>query len=113
MLFRSLAELGRLFKAGRIGKTYWAVVEGGPEQEEGRIDLPLGRKDATRGWWMRHAFAELGHEFLLAGARVSNPASRRVLEKCGFKWTGVALARIRALGISVPIDRYRLDAVPR
>jgi RimJ/RimL family protein N-acetyltransferase len=60
-----------------------------------------------------HAFAELGHEFLLAGARVSNPASRRVLEKCGFKWTGVALARIRALGISVPIDRYRLDAVPR
>ena len=62
---------------------------------------------------IEHAFAELGHEFLFAGARVSNPASRRVLEKCGFKWTGVALARIRALGISVPIDRYRLDAAPR
>jgi tRNA pseudouridine32 synthase / 23S rRNA pseudouridine746 synthase len=51
---KALAELGRLFKAGRIGKTYWAVVEGGPTQDEGRIDLPLGRKDATRGWWMRH-----------------------------------------------------------
>jgi len=62
---------------------------------------------------IEHAFAELGHESLFAGARVSNPASRRVLEKCGFKWTGVALARIRALGISVPIDRYRLDAAPR
>jgi tRNA pseudouridine32 synthase / 23S rRNA pseudouridine746 synthase len=50
---KALAELGRLFKAGRIGKTYWAVVEGGPEAEEGRIDLPLGRLDATRGWWMK------------------------------------------------------------
>jgi tRNA pseudouridine32 synthase/23S rRNA pseudouridine746 synthase len=51
---KALAELGRLFKSGRIGKTYWAVVEGGPAENEGRIDLPLGRKDATRGWWMKH-----------------------------------------------------------
>jgi tRNA pseudouridine32 synthase/23S rRNA pseudouridine746 synthase len=51
---KALAELGRLFKAGRVGKTYWAVVEGGPTEDEGRIDLPLGRKDATRGWWMQH-----------------------------------------------------------
>jgi tRNA pseudouridine32 synthase/23S rRNA pseudouridine746 synthase len=51
---KALAELGRLFKTGRIKKTYWAVVEGGPADPEGRIDLPLGRKDATRGWWMRH-----------------------------------------------------------
>ena len=51
---KALAELGRLFKSGRIAKTYWAVVEGGPVEDEGRIDLPLGRKDATRGWWMKH-----------------------------------------------------------
>jgi tRNA pseudouridine32 synthase/23S rRNA pseudouridine746 synthase len=51
---KALAELGRLFKGGRIGKTYWAVVEGGPAEDEGRIDAPLGRKDATRGWWMKH-----------------------------------------------------------
>ncbi len=51
---KALAELGRLFKTGRVGKTYWAVVEGGPPQDEGRIELPLGRKDATRGWWMKH-----------------------------------------------------------
>jgi tRNA pseudouridine32 synthase/23S rRNA pseudouridine746 synthase len=50
---KALAELGRLFKSGRVGKTYWAVVEGGPDAEEGRIDLPLGRLDATRGWWMK------------------------------------------------------------
>jgi RimJ/RimL family protein N-acetyltransferase len=56
-----------------------------------------------------HAFADLGHNALLAGARISNPASRRVLEKCGFQWTGVGLYRIRALASSAPFDRFRLD----
>ncbi len=50
---KALAELGRLFKQGRVGKTYWAVVEGGPAEAEGRIDLPLGRLDESRGWWMK------------------------------------------------------------
>jgi tRNA pseudouridine32 synthase / 23S rRNA pseudouridine746 synthase len=50
---KALAELGRLFKIGAIGKTYWAVVEGGPPADAGRIDLALGRKDITRGWWMK------------------------------------------------------------
>jgi RimJ/RimL family protein N-acetyltransferase len=56
-----------------------------------------------------HAFDALGHDRLLGGARVSNPASRRVLEKCGFEWTGVVLQRVRALGSSVPCDRFRLE----
>ena len=56
-----------------------------------------------------HAFGDLEHESLLASARVTNPASRRVLEKCGFQWTGVGLCRIRALHSSAPIDRFRLE----
>ena len=56
-----------------------------------------------------HAFADLGYEELHAGARVSNPASRRVLEKCGFQWTGVVLRRVRAISSSAPVDRFRLD----
>jgi RimJ/RimL family protein N-acetyltransferase len=56
-----------------------------------------------------HAFGELGFEALQAGARVSNPASRRVLEKCGFQWTGVRLIRIRAIHSAAPSDRFRLD----
>jgi RimJ/RimL family protein N-acetyltransferase len=56
-----------------------------------------------------HAFADLEFEALGAGARVSNPASRRVLEKCGFQWTGVGLTRIRALASSAPVDRFRLE----
>jgi tRNA pseudouridine32 synthase / 23S rRNA pseudouridine746 synthase len=51
---KALAQLGRLFKSGAIAKTYWAVVEGAPETDEGVIELPLGRLDVTRGWWMKH-----------------------------------------------------------
>ena len=50
---KALASLGLLFKHGKVGKTYWAVVEGGPEGDAGRIDLPLARLDPTRGWWMK------------------------------------------------------------
>ncbi|HZL32046.1 MAG TPA: GNAT family N-acetyltransferase [Pseudolabrys sp.] len=56
-----------------------------------------------------YAFADMGHEALQAGARVTNPASRRVLEKCGFQWTGVGLYRINAIKSSAPIDRFRLE----
>src|SRR5258705_4699230 len=51
---KALATLGKLFKNGHVGKTYWAIVDGGPADDEGQIDLPLGRLDVTRGWWMKH-----------------------------------------------------------
>ncbi len=50
---KALEELGLLFKQGRVEKTYWAIVEGEPAQDEGLIDLPLGRLDAGRGWRMK------------------------------------------------------------
>lgn len=56
-----------------------------------------------------YMFDEFDHPALQAGARVTNPASRRVLEKCGFQWTGVGLYRIRAINSSAPIDRFRLE----
>jgi RimJ/RimL family protein N-acetyltransferase len=56
-----------------------------------------------------HAFEDLEHKAIQSAVRVTNPASRRVMEKCGFQWTGVGLCRIRALGSSVPVDRFRLE----
>jgi len=50
---KALAHLGLLFKHRKIGKTYWAVVEGGPAEDAGTIDLPLGRLDDRIGWWMK------------------------------------------------------------
>jgi RimJ/RimL family protein N-acetyltransferase len=56
-----------------------------------------------------HAFTDLDCEALQSAARVTNPASRRVLEKCGFQWTGAGLLRVRAIASSAPVDRFRLD----
>ncbi|WP_316189066.1 MULTISPECIES: GNAT family N-acetyltransferase [unclassified Bradyrhizobium] len=50
-----------------------------------------------------------GHDALLAYARVSNPASRNILEKCGFQWTGVELHRFEVLASSAPVDAFRLS----
>jgi RimJ/RimL family protein N-acetyltransferase len=100
------------------------TLDGGPI---GICGIELREGEAEIGYWLGvpfwghgyatealralidHAFGELGHEVLVSGARVSNPASRRVLEKCGFQWTGVGLYRIRAISSSAPFDRFRLD----
>ena len=54
-------------------------------------------------------FEEFDIEVMKSGARVANPASRNVLEKCGFQWSGVELHRFEALGSSTPVDRFRLS----
>jgi RimJ/RimL family protein N-acetyltransferase len=54
-------------------------------------------------------FEEFAVEHLISGARVTNPSSRNILEKCGFQWSGVELHRFRALGSSTPVDRFRLS----
>jgi tRNA pseudouridine32 synthase / 23S rRNA pseudouridine746 synthase len=48
---KALARLGKMFQNGRIDKTYWAIVQGKPNDESGQIDLPLQkvlRKDSWR-----------------------------------------------------------------
>ncbi len=50
---KALRRIGKLFHDDRIDKVYWAVVEGGPEEETGAIDLPLAPKSPDRGWWMK------------------------------------------------------------
>jgi tRNA pseudouridine32 synthase/23S rRNA pseudouridine746 synthase len=50
---KALARLGDLFKRGGIDKIYWAVVEGGPDADEGEIALKLAPKSPDRGWWMK------------------------------------------------------------
>src|SRR5260221_6743754 len=49
---KALAKLGRLFSSGRVEKTYWAVVEGTPPADEGRIDLALRKVTSKAGWRM-------------------------------------------------------------
>ena len=54
-------------------------------------------------------FEEFEVEHLISGARVANPSSRNILEKCGFQWSGVELHRFEALGSSTPVDCFRLS----
>ena len=54
-------------------------------------------------------FEEFDVEHLISGARVANPSSRNILEKCGFQWSGVELHRFEALGSSTPVDCFRLS----
>ncbi len=56
-----------------------------------------------------YAFEEFSIERITSSARVLNPASRHVLEKCGFNWTGVELHRFLALGSSTPVDCFKLE----
>jgi tRNA pseudouridine32 synthase / 23S rRNA pseudouridine746 synthase len=50
-----LARLGRLFRDGKVAKTYWAVVAGAPPPGAGgTIDAPLARRSHDRrSWWMK------------------------------------------------------------
>ena len=54
-------------------------------------------------------FEEFAIEHLISGARVTNPSSRNILEKCGFQWSGVELHRFEALGSSTPVYCFRLS----
>jgi RimJ/RimL family protein N-acetyltransferase len=120
------AEIFIQFVAQQPRDTNFVILRDG--DLVGNIGIDIGKVDAPEiGYWLGvpywgqgyateaaravidYAFEEFGPPELRAGARVVNPASRRVLEKCGFQWTGVELRKVLSLGSSVPVDRFRLD----
>ena len=40
------------FAAGRVRKTYWAIVQGRPAGESGRVDVALAKRSTQAGWRM-------------------------------------------------------------
>ncbi len=48
----ALIEAQAAFAEGRVRKTYWAVVQGGPAEEWGLVDLPLQKQSGPGGWRM-------------------------------------------------------------
>ena len=54
------------------------------------------------------AFTRTAVQVLHASCRVINPASRRVIHKCGFQYAGQGMLNSIAAG-QVPVERYRLD----
>ena len=49
---KALRRLGALFAEGKVEKVYWAVAEGRPPQDQGRIDSGLRKLTRTSGWRM-------------------------------------------------------------
>jgi RimJ/RimL family protein N-acetyltransferase len=86
-----------------------------------------GERVATLGYWLGEpywgkgfiteaaqalidlVFGMTGVLEIEAEARVINPASRRVMEKCGFAYVGTGLSEAPARGGPLPCDRFRLD----
>ena len=58
--------------------------------------------------WSTSPSASTGISVLHVSARVINPASRRVIHKCGFQYAGQGMMNSIVSG-QVPIERYRLD----
>ncbi|TDR93200.1 RluA family pseudouridine synthase [Enterovirga rhinocerotis] len=68
---RALARLSSLFATGAVEKRYWALVEGGPQEEAGTIDLPLARRSPDRRDW-RMRVAEDGQPSLTHWRRLGS-----------------------------------------
>ena len=49
---KALAKLGRLFSSGAVEKVYWAVVDGAPASDAGRVELALRKLTNKAGWRM-------------------------------------------------------------
>jgi len=49
---KALARLGKLFSTGHVEKVYWAIVEGAPPEQTGRVELPLRKRTPKWGWHM-------------------------------------------------------------
>ncbi len=88
-------------------------IKGGPEP---MLGYWLGRPHWGQGLMTEAAralvdaaFAYGPVEALHASVRVVNPASRRVLEKCGFALQGSGLESFPVWGGTLPVERFRLD----
>jgi RimJ/RimL family protein N-acetyltransferase len=94
-----------------IGCAGFGMAEGVPE-----LGYWVGEPYRGKGFATELARAMVDHVFETTNAekinvccRVTNTASRRVVEKCGFQWSGCGLASSIGLKGSVPVDRFRLE----
>lgn len=119
----------RRAKTGGIGKCVYAVTIAetgrfvgcvGIEPHEGQESVELGywigEPHWNRGYATEAAHAVIDMIFrtrdvaaIEARCRVTNVASRRVIEKSGFQHQGSGMVPSMALGGAMPVEWYRLD----
>ena len=91
-------------------------IDPGPEDGRPYLGYWLGTPYWGHGYATEAAralidafFAYTAEREIVSAARVINPASRRVLEKCGFAYQGSGLMAFQARGGLFPVDHMRLD----
>jgi RimJ/RimL family protein N-acetyltransferase len=112
-------------KARRGGVAY-ALTLAGTDTFVGCAGLNTTDRGLELGYWIgephwkrgyateaAHALVDLAFrgtniQVLQASCRVINPASRRVIHKCGFQYAGQGMLNSIVAG-QVPVERYRLD----
>lgn len=113
-------------KAPRRGGATYALTLTGSDTLVGCAGLNATDRGLELGYWVgepywrqgyateaAHALVDLAFRntdisVLHASCRVINPASRRVIHKCGFQYAGQGMLNSIVAG-QVPVERYRLD----
>ena len=127
---RDAADFVRRTNAGEIGKCVYAITkaENGaflgccalepPAHDADTLELGywLGEPHWNRGYATEAAHALIDMAFrtrdiaqIDARCRVTNIASRRVIQKCGFQFQGSGMVASLAMGGMMPVEWYRLD----
>ena len=119
----------RRAKDGEIGKCVYAITRMDTGEFMGCCGIETTADESTVeiGYWLgepywnegyateaAHALIDMAFRtrdisFIDGRCRVTNTASRRVLQKCGFQFQGAGMVGSVALGGVMPVDWYRLD----
>lgn len=119
----------RRAKDGEIGKCVYAITRMDTGEFMGCCGIETTADESTVeiGYWLgepywnegyateaAHALIDMAFRtrdisFIDGRCRVTNTASRRVLQKCGFQFQGAGMVGSVALGGIMPVDWYRLD----
>jgi len=113
-------------RAPRRGGATYALTLAGTDTLVGCAGLDSTERGLELGYWVgepywrqgyateaAHALVDLAFisttvQVLHCSTRVINPASRRVIHKCGFQYAGQGMVNSIVAG-QVPVERYRLD----
>ena len=127
---RDAADFVRRTNAGEIGKCVYAITKAengeflgccalephATDNDTLEIGYWLGEPHWNRGYATEAAHALIDMAFrtrdiahIDARCRVTNIASRRVIQKCGFQFQGSGMVASLAMGGMMPVEWYRLD----